>query len=121
VPTEAIALHIAILSGAFGVLSLKQGQKANDLDYSSRRVFFFVMLGVSASLVWLIYAAKTRVTPVKEPAGKARDVPVFEMVIATVAMAAWAAALPDTPFADFSWYGAGFRRLFSQRRPHCFR
>jgi len=23
-------------------------------------------------------------------------------------MAAWAAALPDSPFADFSWYGGWF-------------
>jgi len=30
------------------------------------------------------------------------------MAIATVAMAAWAAALPDSPFADFKWYGGWF-------------
>jgi hypothetical protein len=26
-------------------------------------------------------------------------------------MAAWAAALPDTPFADFRWYGGWFSAI----------
>jgi hypothetical protein len=107
VPTEAIALYIVILSGAFGALSVSDGQKLEDLDYSTRWVFYFVMLGVTAALVWLIYAAKNRETQAKAP-NKARNIPVFEMAIAALAMAAWAAALPDTPFADFNWYGGWF-------------
>ncbi len=107
IPTEAIAIYIAILVGAFGPLKLVAGMKASDLDYSSRWHFFFIMLGVTVALVWLIYAAKTRETPAKDP-DKRYNIPVFEMAIAAVALAAWAAALPDTPFADFHWYGGWF-------------
>ncbi len=107
IPTEAIALYIAILAGAFGALSVPKGRKLEDLDYTSRWIFYFVMLGVTAALVWLIYAAKNREAPAKAP-NKKRNIPVFEMGVAALAMAAWAAALPDSPFADFSWYGGWF-------------
>jgi thiosulfate reductase cytochrome b subunit len=106
VPTEAIALYIAILSGAFGALTLPAGKQADQLDYSSRWHFYFIMLAVTAALVWLIYAAKTRAHDRRR-----RDVPIFEMAVAVVAMAAWAAALPDTPFADFRWYGGWFSAI----------
>jgi hypothetical protein len=107
VPTEAIALYAAILAGAFGPLSVPAGKALEDLNFSSRWHFYFVMLGVSAALVWLIYAAKIRETPAKSP-GKRANVPIFEMAMAVAAMAAWAAALPDTPFATFDWYGEWF-------------
>lgn len=106
VPTEAIALYIAILAGAFGVLKATNGKQLYELDYSSRWQFYFIMLGVTAALVWLIYAAKTAASDRRK-----RDVPVFEMVIATLAMAAWAAALPDTPFATYKWYGGWFSSI----------
>jgi uncharacterized membrane protein len=106
IPTEAIAIYISILAGAFAALTPKQGQQVSDLDYSSRWLFFFAMLGVTAGLVWLIYAAKTRQSDRRK-----RDVPVFEIAVAMIAMGAWAAALPDTPFADFKWYGAWFPPL----------
>jgi hypothetical protein len=110
IPTEAIALYIAILAGGFGVLKVPKGKKLEDLDYSNRWHFFFIMLGVTAALVWLIYAAKTREAPAKA-VGKRFNIPVFEMAIAAVAMAAWAAALPDSPFADFHWYGGWFASI----------
>jgi hypothetical protein len=106
IPTEAIAIYIAILAGAFAALTPKPGEKASDLDYSSRWHFFFIMLGVTVGLVWLIYAAKTRPEDRRK-----RDVPIFEMAVATLALASWAAALPDTPFADFKWYGGWFPPL----------
>jgi hypothetical protein len=110
IPTEAVALYIAILGGAFGALKVPTGEKPSSLDYSSRWHFYFIMLAVTAALVWLVYAAKTRETPAKDP-GKRFNIPVFEMAIATVAMAAWAAALPDSPFADFKWYGGWFAAI----------
>lgn len=105
VPTEAIALYVAILAGAFATLSPPAGKKVYQLDFTTRWVFYAVMLGVTAALVWLIYAAKTRQNAVDQ---RPRDVPVFEMAIAAAAMAAWAAALPDSPFESFKWYGGWF-------------
>jgi hypothetical protein len=103
VPTEAVALYVVILAGAFATPTLSGNQKLYQLDYTTRWRFFGVMLVVTAALSWLIYAAKTRSTD-----HTPHDVPVFEMIIAVVAMAAWAAALPDSPFADFKWYGGWF-------------
>jgi hypothetical protein len=103
VPTEAVAVYVAVLAGAFTAPTLSANQKLYQLDYTNRWWFFGAMLVVTAALSWLIYAAKTRTEDRTR-----HDVPVFEMVIATVAMAAWAAALPDSPFADFKWYGGWF-------------
>jgi hypothetical protein len=91
-------------------LKVPKGKKPSSLDYSSRWHFYFIMLGVTAALVWLVYAAKTRETPAKDP-GKRFNIPVFEMTVAIVAMAAWAGALPDSPFADFNWYGGWFAAI----------
>ena len=55
VPTEAVGVYIAILAGAFSPLVPKAGQKASDLDYSSRWWFLLVMLAVTAAVVWLMY------------------------------------------------------------------
>ncbi len=33
--------------------------------------------------------------------------PVWEMMAATLAYAAWAFALPSTPFTQFTWYSPG--------------
>lgn len=103
IPTEAIGLYIAILAGAFAKLTPKPPKKFYQLDFSGRWHFYFAMLAITAALVWLVYAAKTR-----SQDRRRRDVPVFEMVIAVFAMAAWAAALPDSPWADFKWYGGWF-------------
>jgi hypothetical protein len=107
IPTEAIALYVAILAGAFAPLKVPTGKTLDTLDFVTRWRLYFIMLAVTAGLVWLIYAAKQRQTPVKDP-GKWFNIPVFEMAIAVAAMAAWAAALPDSPFEDFHWYGGWF-------------
>ena len=90
IPTEAIALYIAISEG---VRSFERARRKElkDLDYTTRSVFYFVMFGVTTALVWLLSTAKNRETNPKAP-GKARNIPVFEMAIAALAMAAWAAA-----------------------------
>jgi hypothetical protein len=108
IPTEAIAIYLAILTGAFAPLSPIAGKKSSDLDYTSRWHFYLIMLVATAALVWLMYAAKTRGSATDR---RKHDVPVFEMAIAVAAMAAWEAALPDTPFADFSWYGGWFAAI----------
>lgn len=108
IPTEAIALYVAILAGAFGALTPKTGQKLYEFDFTSRWIFYVVMLVVTAALVWLVYAAKTHQNDIDR---REHDVPVFEMVIAAVAMACWAAALPDSPFQDFKWYGGWFAAI----------
>jgi hypothetical protein len=107
IPTEALGLYIAILASAFAHLNTPVGPTLDMLNFSSRWHFYFFMLLATAALVWLVYAAKQRETPAKQP-GKRYNVPLLEMAVAVTAMAAWGAALPDSPFADFSWYGGWF-------------
>jgi hypothetical protein len=106
IPTEAIGLYLAIL-GAFAPLVATVGKPIDMLDFTSRWRFYTIMLAVTAGLVWLIYAAKQAETPAKQR-GKRFNIPIFEMAVAVVAMAAWTAALPDSPFEDFHWYGGWF-------------
>jgi hypothetical protein len=101
VPTEAIAIYVAILAGAFGPLKVASGADLSTaFDFTSRWLFLAGSLVVTAGLVWLLYIGKAR-----SQGGPYREVPLFEMAVAMVALAAWAFALPDTPLADFSFYG----------------
>jgi hypothetical protein len=101
VPTEAIAIYIAILAGAFGPLEVTPGQELSDLDYTGRWMFLGGSLIATAALVWLLYVGKAR-----SEGGSYSDIPAFEMAVAAIALAAWAFALPDTPLANFAFYGS---------------
>jgi hypothetical protein len=100
IPTEAVAIYVAILAGAFQPLRPKPGQPLDQLDFTSRWLFLGIFLIATAGLVWLLYIGKAR--SAGEPYG---DVPLFEMAVAAIALAGWAFALPDSPLADFSFYG----------------
>jgi uncharacterized membrane protein len=100
VPTEAIAIYVAILAGAFGPLKVGPRQELSELDYTGRWIFLATSVIATVALVWLLYIGKAR-----SEGGSYRDVPVFEMAVAAVALTAWAFALPDTPLADFQFYG----------------
>jgi uncharacterized membrane protein YdcZ (DUF606 family) len=103
VPTEAIALYIPILAGAFSEPKAPTGKELHEADFSSRWWFFLGALVGTLALTYLIYAAKKR----SEAGGwkPRKDIPVFEMTVALVAMAAWSVSLPDSPLLDFEWYG----------------
>ena len=103
IPTEAIGIYIAILA-LFNPLVPKPGQHLWQLNFTSRWVFLGLSLVGTGALVWLTYLAKARAAGHK---GSGRDVPVFEIVIAMAAMAAWALALPDNPLQAFSWWQEG--------------
>jgi hypothetical protein len=103
IPTEAIAIYIGILA-LFAPLAQKPHTKVWQLDYTSRWYLFAAGLVGTAILVWLVYLGKSRAAGHKGPG---RDVPVFEIAMAVLAMAAWAFALPDTPLQDFSWWQKG--------------
>lgn len=104
VPTEAIALYIPLLVGIFDAPVAPAQNEIHDADYTGRWWLFVWALVGTAILTLLIYIAKKR--SADGAWEKHKDLPVFEIVVAVVAMAAWALALPDTPLADFSWYDA---------------
>jgi hypothetical protein len=100
IPTEAVAIYVAILSGAFSPLVPKPGQSLDQLDYRSRWIFLGAFALATAGLVWLLYVGKAR-----SAGERYTDVPVFEMAVASIALVGWAFALPDSPLVDFSFYG----------------
>jgi hypothetical protein len=93
IPTEAIALYLAFYSGIFGA------SVDGNTDFTTRWQFFtFFGLVGTAVLVVLIYTAKWQDAPDKD-----YKFPLFEIVIADLAFAAWALALPAAPSAEWGW------------------
>jgi uncharacterized membrane protein len=89
IPTETITIYIALLA-------LLASQPASS-SFTSRWVLFGALVAVNPLVVVLVMMAKsTTANPFK--------LPVFEMVVAPVAFAAWAFALPDTPLSSISGY-----------------
>lgn len=97
IPSETILLYVALLA-ALGTIEPVEGREIHELDYTSRWVALWIFLGVTALLVLGLSFGKTRRTQM------AFRWPVFEMLVAPLAFAAWAVALPDTPLLDFDGY-----------------
>jgi hypothetical protein len=90
IPTETITVYVALLA----LLAPLAGHSPS---FASRWVLFSIITAVNPVVVILLTMAKTK-------GGDAFKFPVFEMVIAPVAFAAWAFALPDTPLGSISGY-----------------
>lgn len=95
IPIEIITLYVAVLA-------------AIDTEGTVTRAewyAFFVFLGATPVVVWLVYGAKLKNAGLPLPLGL-RTLPMWEMLAATVAYLAWAFALPESPFRKFEdrWY-----------------
>ena len=95
IPTEIITLYVAVLA-AVGL----EG-KVTQTEWTS----FWVFILATPVVVWLVYGAKIKNADLPLPLSFG-EWPVWEMFAATVAFSAWAFALPQSPFAEFSWYSA---------------
>lgn len=97
IPTEVLTLYIAVLAAI--------QDPARKTSRSLWAAFYCFLIGTPI-IVWLVYAAKVSTAGKPLPLAP-RTWPLWEMFAATVAYAAWAFALPDSPFnRDFSayWY-----------------
>jgi uncharacterized membrane protein len=90
IPTETITVYVALLA----LLAPLAGHSPS---FTSRWVLFSILTAVNPVVVILLTMAKTKY-------GDAFKLPVFEMIIAPVAFAAWAFSLPDTPLGSFVGY-----------------
>ena len=90
VPTETITVYVVLLA----LLAPLAGHSPS---FASRWVLFSIITAANPLVVILLTMAKTK-------GGDAFKFPVFEMVIASVAFAAWAFSLPDTPLSSISGY-----------------
>jgi hypothetical protein len=101
IPTEAIALYLAFYAGIFG-----SGASSTATDFATRWQFFgWAGLGGTAVLVVLIYTAKWRLSAA---ANAKWEFPLFEILLADIAFAGWALALPASPALQWSRYGDWF-------------
>lgn len=87
IPTEVLTLYVAVIA-AF--------PKASD---ANRLMLFYIFLAGTPIAFWLVYAAKLKSAKKQLPLPLS-SWPVWEMFAATVAFAAWAFALPDSPLAS---------------------
>jgi hypothetical protein len=97
IPTETIMLYVAYLA-ALGALKAPLGKHLSDASFTSRWIGLGVFAIVSALLALGLTYGKARQSK------QTFNWPIFEMVTASVAFVAWAAALPDTPLSNFSGY-----------------
>jgi hypothetical protein len=88
IPTEVLTLYVAVLAAI---------QDPNRKSPRSLWLAFYCFLIATPIIVWLVYAAKVRAASKPLPL-LPRAWPLWEMFAATVAYAAWAFALPDSPF-----------------------
>jgi hypothetical protein len=93
IPTETLTLYVAFLA----VLRDANTQR---VDSTSALWVFYFFIAATPLFVWLVFAARLKTS------GGGRTLPlhpatwpVWEMFAATAAYAAWASALPDSPFA----------------------
>jgi hypothetical protein len=99
IPTEVLTLYVSALA----VLGPMKNTEGHDLG---RWIPFYTFLVATPILVWIAFATKLKATNKRIPTS-IKQWPVWEMVAATCAFAAWAFALPITPFVQFSWYSGG--------------
>jgi len=90
VPTETITVYVALLA--------LLAPRTPHTSFTSRWVLFAILTATNPVVVVLLAKAKSTT-------GTGWSWPVFEMVIAPIAFAAWAFALPDTPLSAFAGYG----------------
>jgi len=90
IPTETITIYVVLLA----LLAPLAGHSPS---FTSRWVLFSIITAANPVVVLLLTMARTR-------GGAAFRFPVFEMTIASVAFAAWAFSLPDTPLSSISGY-----------------
>ena len=96
IPIEVITLYVAVLA------AIHQAGKVTTPDW----VVFWLFLVATPIVVWLVYGAKLKGLQIPLPFNP-KQWPIWEMVAALLAYAAWAFALPNSPFTIFPWYSSG--------------
>jgi hypothetical protein len=95
IPTEVLTLYVAVLA------TIHQPNKVTQAMW----VTFWSFLIATPIVVWLVYGAKLKAAQKPLPLGYG-SWPIWEMFAATIAYCAWAFALPNSPFLEYSWYSA---------------
>jgi hypothetical protein len=102
IPTEVIVLFLAALA-AVRADRATEGTVRGAIASQSELITFWIFLVLTPVFVWLVYAGKVKTGGATIPY-LPTEWPAWEMFAATVAFAAWAYAVPDSPFTRFEWY-----------------
>ena len=97
IPTETIVIYVALLP-------LLAPVTARSPSYVTRWVLFGIVAGLNPVIVFLVTLSKISNTDWKQLQLSKIPRPVFAILSSTVAFAAWAFALPDTPLKDIAGY-----------------
>jgi hypothetical protein len=115
IPTEILTLYVAARSALQSSVQSVDAAGAVVIPPASARVAewlaFIIGLLVTPLFVWIVYATKRRAAGRRLPL-RPSQWPVWEMVAATVAFAAWAIALPNSPFTYFRLFSPAIGALF---------
>jgi hypothetical protein len=95
IPTEVLTLYVAVLAAI----------RAPGPALPGEWVAFGFFLVATPVVVWLLYAAKVKAAGKDIPLPP-RKWPQWEMSAGMVSFLAWAFALPEAPFREFSWYSS---------------
>ena len=96
IPTEVVTVYVAVLA----TLGITTG--AGGLTYTPIPVYV-VFIILTPIVVWGLYASRA-VTAGRRLPRSLRSWPKWEMVAATLAFAAWGAAMPSSPLGVFEWF-----------------
>lgn len=100
IPTEVLTLYVAVLA------AVQEPGKVTPVDWTA----FWSFLVATPLVVWLVFGAKLKTANKPLPLSYS-SWPIWEMFAATVAYAAWAFALPHSPFTDYTWYSSALSGL----------
>lgn len=105
IPTEIITLYVAVIAA----LNTPAAAAATSSPPSGW-ITFWIFILATPLVTWLVYGAKLKNLDLPTPL-KFSAWPLWEMCAATAAFAAWAFALPNSPFGHFDWYSSALSGL----------
>jgi hypothetical protein len=110
IPTEVVTLYVAV-AAALQPPTPAAGATAAVASSQAQWIAFWCFFVATPLVVWVVFASKLKAAG--KPLPSTYDTwPVWEMCAALIAFFAWAFALPNTPFREFSnWYSPALASL----------
>lgn len=103
IPTEVVTVYVAVLA-TLGVTVPAAGG-GDGPETATPIAVYVVFIVLTPIIVWGLYASRA-VAAKKRVPRRFHAWPKWEMAAATVAFAAWGAAMPSSPLEIFPWFSA---------------
>jgi hypothetical protein len=96
IPTEVVTTYVAVLSAT----------RSESKSLTGQWLALWIFLALTPIAVWILYARRLKVLDQPAPF-RPKGWPLWEMCAATLAFAAWALALPNSPILEKVDYPPG--------------